>query len=198
MILFDGLTQPKGLLDRPASSAGWNAPLGLTRGDRVLTVFGWETVTEDAWQFYQGPELVLNVLGRGRMRLKLPIFRLDLDGSFLAYTRIRDCNARPVTSLGSVSITFYAPLEVLDIGYRAKDPEGRWVALSGAHLVWNRNGSIRPKATRLLAEGDPNLKRGFKPKTVELPSGTLAVEAQSMLTRSMIETIEEGGLDYGH
>lgn len=204
MILFEELAvehaRPKRFSPDGFENPGfWKPLLGLlVRGDEVLTTSGWQVLTENAWQAYSGSDTSLKVIGKDRYRLKLPRFSLISTGQELTYTRALDRSPRKAISLGDVSVTCYIPLEDVGVGHRVEVDEGRWVALSGSSVPRDRNGEIRLKRVRLYAEGEAGLERGFRPETVELSDGTLAVKAQSVLTLDMLSKIERGELNYGH
>lgn len=200
MIVFDELdlerfASERYRLDSSVTSGIWKKPLELVRGDEVLTVSGWQTVTENAWQMYGGLDLTMKIIGKNKLWLDLPRFNRISGGEALAYTRTLDRNPRRVTSVEDVSVTCYIPLEELTIGHRVAN-NGRWVALSGSSLPADPSTKIKPKRVRLYAEGDPLIPRGFRPELVKLSDGTVAVATQSVLTKGLLSKIERGELKY--
>ena len=211
MILFDGkdlepidessLVPELNPFEEPSFLGSWKSPLDIVKDDAILTVDGWRLAGEDAWQIYPGPDLTTVLMGRGYFRCSLPQFNLISDGSSVAYVRgVHDDSSVRSASVSDVSITRYTPLYDLGIGYRVKTDmgEGVWVSISGTSIPLDRKGRVKLNSVRAFAEGDSELRGGFKLNTVKLSNGTLTVEAQRVLTPGLLRKIERGELNYGY
>lgn len=210
MILFENpsrnITRPSAALSEASIQRNWKSPLDIIRGDSILTISGWRFALEDIREFSRGVGLTTRVAGLSLFRTGLPQFsRISSDphqdGATLVCVRdrLRSPKSGNLLDLNEVALTHYVPLAELAVGDRVQVELGRWVMLSDLRLSFDRKGRVREKTVRGFSQATVEWKsKGFKLETVELSNGTVAIEAQSVLTRSMLSRIEQGELNYGH